>query len=202
LAVAVGSAQGRLGLLVLALPVIALSCARGPAPPDPAALGDVDPAVRALIDEHTAAVNEVPSSADRWGTLGMAYEGNGFTGPAREAYRTATTFENDHGRWWYRLAILAQRNGDTDAALAAFDRAIALSPDVVAARWRRGLLLLDRGDLDAAEAAFKVAANLAPNDSAGVTGLARVLMARGHVDQAATRLEALLERSPVDRYAY
>ena len=186
-----------LGILLLAT-----ACTRGPQPPDLATLGTLDPAVRALLDEQVAAVRDGPTVADGWGRLGMAFEANGFTAPARDAYRTATTFENQHGRWWYRLALLAQRDGDVDAALQDFDRAIALSPDFVPARWRRGLLLLDRGDLDGAEAAFKVAANLAPNDSAAATGLARVLLARNQPGPAASRLELLIARAPTDRYAY
>ncbi len=69
-------------------------------------------------------------------------------------------------------------------------------------RWRRGLVLLDRGDLGEAEAAFRVAVNLAPGDAGGATGLARVQMAGGHPEEAAATLEALLDRTPQDRYAY
>lgn len=147
-------------------------------------------------------MRDAPAVADRWGLLGMAYEANGFTPQAREAYGVATTLENAHGRWWYRLALLAQRDGDLETAVTGFDHAIALSPDFVPARWRRGLLLLDRGDIDGAEAAFRVASNLAPTDSAGATGLARVLMARGRTDEAVGRLEALIAHAPGDRYAY
>jgi protein O-GlcNAc transferase len=182
--------------------LLATGCTRGPQPPDLATLGTLDPEVHELLAEHVMAVRESPGVADPWGTLGMAFEANGFTAPARDAYRTATTLENQHGRWWYRLALMAQRDGDVETALAAFDRAIALSPDFVPARWRRGLLLLDRGDLDGAEAAFRVATNLAPNDPAGAIGLARVFLARNQADQAAARLESLLERAPTDRYAY
>jgi len=196
-----GSALVRFALGLVSL-VMAAACTRGPVPPDPAALTDLDPALRTLLDQQTAAVRDAPAVADRWGMLGMAYEANGFTPPAREAYRVATTLENAHGRWWYRLALLAQRDGDLDTAVTGFDQAIALSPDFVPARWRRGLLLLDRGDLDGAESAFRVASNLAPNDSAGATGLARVLMARGRTDEAVRRLEALIAQAPADRYAY
>jgi tetratricopeptide (TPR) repeat protein len=181
---------------------LAAACARGPQPPDVAALGDLDPAVQTLLAEQVAAVRERPHDPDLWGRLGMAFEANGLTPQARDAYLAATAGDNSHGRWWYRRALLAQRDGDTDAALAALDRAIVLSPDYVPARWRRGLLLLDRGDLDGAEAAFRVASNLAPADPAGPTGLARVLLARERHQEAATRLEALLADAPGDRYAY
>ncbi len=188
--------------LIPGILLMAAACARGPAPPELAPLGELDPAVRTLLDERIAIVRDAPAEADAWGTLGMAFEANGFTPPARESYRTATTFENAHGRWWYRLGLLAQRGGDIDEALAAFDRGIALSPDYVPLRWRRGLLLLDRGDVEAADTAFRVAVNLAPGDAASATGQARVLMARGQAADAAARLEALLERTPADRYAY
>ena len=63
-------------LLVVAL-LFAQACDRTPSPPDPAALEDVDPEVKALIVEHTAAVNASRSDPARWGRLGMAYEANG-----------------------------------------------------------------------------------------------------------------------------
>ena len=153
-----------LGILLLAT-----ACTRGPQPPDLATLGALDPAVRALLDEQVGR----RARRARPSPIAGARLGDGARGQrahragARRLPPRPRRCENQHGRWWYQLALLAQRDGDTDAALQAFDRAIALSPDYVPARWRRGLLLLDRGDLDGAEAAFKVAANLAPNDSAG-----------------------------------
>ena len=53
---------------------MAAACTRGPVPPDPAALTDLDPALRTLLDQQTAAVRDAPAVADRWGMLGMAYE--------------------------------------------------------------------------------------------------------------------------------
>lgn len=167
-----------------------------------AALGTIDPAIRALLESQVAAVRESPADADAWGLLGMAFDANGFTAQARQAYTSATALPAGHGRWWYHLGRLRARDGDEAGALAAFDQAIAASPDYVPARWRRGQLLLDRGDLDGADAAFRVAANLAPDDPAGPSGQARVQLARGDHAGAVARLEALVERSPLDRYLY
>ncbi len=182
--------------------MLASSCERGPAPPDLASFGTLDPAVSALVAEQLAVVKASPEDGNAWGRLGLALEANGLTAQARDTYAVATARPASHGRWWYHLARAQSREGDTDAALAAFDHAIALSPDYVPARWRRGQLLLDRGDLDGAEAAFRVAVNLAPRDSAATTGLARVHLAKGQPQEAAARLEALLDRTPTDRYAY
>lgn len=198
------SAVVRLGpSLVLAAGLFVMSaCQRGPAVPDVAAFGTLDPAVAALVTGQLAALRAAPDDADRWGVLGLALEANGATPAAKDAYGTATTLEAAHGRWWYHLARLRARDGDTEGALTAFDAAIARSPDYVPARWRRGLLLLDRGDLAGAEAAFRVAVNLAPGDPAGATGLARVQLAGGRPAEAVETLDALLERAPAARYAY
>jgi len=183
---------------LLALP----ACQRGPVVPELASFGPLDPAVSSLIAEHLAAVAEAPSDANRWGVLAMTLEANGLTPRARDLYDTAASLNASHGRWWHHLARLRAREGDTDGALAAYDRAIVASPDYAPSRWRRGLLLLDRGDLSDAEAAFRVAVNLAPGDSGGATGLARVQLAQGEPGEAAATLETLLDRTPLDRYAY
>ena len=193
-------------LLVAVVTLLLSACQRGPAPPELASFGTLDPAVSALLTEQLAAVRAAPSDADNWGRLAMALEANGLTPQARDTYATATapamTRLAAHGRWWYHLARLKSRAGETDAALAAFDQAIHLSPDYVPARWRRAQLLLDRGDLEGAEAAFTVAGNLSPRDPAGAVGLARVQLAQGKPGEAATALEAVIERAPTLRYAY
>lgn len=193
----------RLPLVIVAASVVSLAaCQRGPAVPELAAYGTLEPAVAAVLTERLTAVSAARTDADQWGRLGMALEANGLTPQAKDAYAAATTLPATHGRWPYHLARLRARDGDTAGALAAYDDAITRSPDYVPARWRRGLVLLDRGDITAAEAAFRVAVNLAPADSAGVTGLARVQMAQGKAQDAAATLEALLDRAPDDRYAY
>ncbi len=193
-------------LLIVAVALLFSACQRGPAPPELASFGTLDPAVSMLLTEQLAALRAAPADADNWGALAMALEANGLTTQARDIYTvgtsTATTMPTAHGRWWYHLARLKSREGDTEAALAAFDQAIALSPDYVPARWRRGQLLLDRGDLAGAEAAFRVAANLAPRDPAGAVGLARVHLAQGQNSAAAATLEAVIEGAPMLRYAY
>ena len=170
--------------------------------PELASFGTLDPAVSAVVAEQLAAVEAAPRDGDAWGRLALALEANGLTAPARDTYAQAAALPAAHGRWWYHLARMKSREGDTDAALAAFDRAIERSPDYVPARWRRGQLLFDRGDLAGAEAAFTVAVNLSPRDAASAIGLARVQIAKGRYQEAATGLEALLERTPTDRYAY
>lgn len=189
-------------LVALAVLALATGCARGPQPPDLKALGTLDPQVAALLADLTAAVRDSASDGNRWGELGMAFEANGFTAQAKDAYASAATLPSPHGRWWYHVARMKARDGDTDGALAAFDRAIALSAEYVPARWRRGQLLLDRGDLDGAEAAFHVAANLAPSDPAGPVGLARVYLARGQHQAAADALDAVIAHAPAERYLY
>jgi tetratricopeptide (TPR) repeat protein len=199
----VPSSVCRLPLVVVAASLLSLAaCQRGPAVPELAAYGTLEPAVATVLTERLAAVTAARTDADQWGRLAMALEANGLTPQAKDTYGIAATLPATHGRWPYHLARLRARDGDTAGALAAYDDAITRSPDYVPARWRRGLVLLDRGDLAAAEAAFRVAVNLAPADSAGVTGLARVQMAQGTPQDAAATLEALLERAPDDRYAY
>ncbi len=192
----------RLPLLLIAASLLSLAaCQRGPAVPELAAYGTLEPAVAAVLTERLTALAAARTDADQWGRLAMALEANGLTpqakgptpSPRPSPRRTAA------GRiTWPGCAPATATAG----ALAAYDEAITRSPDYVPARWRRGLVLLDRGDLAAAEAAFRVAVNLAPADSAGVTGLARVQMALGTPQEAAATLEALIERTPDDRYAY
>lgn len=191
---------GRLTVLVALCATWA--CQRGPAVPDLASYGTLDPAVATLVTDDLRALAEAPTDANRWGVLGLTLEANGLTPKAEDAYRIATTLPASHGRWWYHLARLRARAGDTDAALAAFEQAIAKSPDYAPARWRKGQLLFDRGDHAGADAAFRVAANLAPDDVTAATGLARVQLATGRAADAAATVEAVLARVPTDRYAY
>ena len=97
---------------------IAAACARGPAPPDPASIGDLDPEVKTLIEEQTAAVNQQRSDATRWGRLAMAYEANGRLVEAENAYAVAIELGDSEPLWRYHRALLVARRGDLQPALA------------------------------------------------------------------------------------
>jgi tetratricopeptide (TPR) repeat protein len=183
--------------------LLVTACRQAPAlpPPDPVALGQIDPAVRSLIDESTASVNAQPGDAARWDRLAMAYEANGFLVQAAQSYDAAVTLDPRTPQPLYRRALLRARRGDADAALADLDRVIALAPSYVPARWRQGLWLLDRGDTAEAEAAFQYAAQAAPADPAGTIGLALVHLAKREDAEAAAVLERTLAAEPGQRYA-
>ena len=181
--------------------LLSAGCNRGPAPPDPASYGELDPAVSALLQDLTAGVNADRSDAARWGRLAMGLEANGFLVQAAEHYATAVRLNDTEPRWRYQQALLLARRGDVDAALADLERVIALDPGYVPARWRQGLWLLDRGDTDRARAAFQVAAQAAPGDPAGASGLALVQLSKREDAGAASTLEKLLAASPGNRYA-
>ncbi len=178
-----------------------VGCERGPAPADPATFGQLDPAVRTLLDELTAAVNADRSDAARWGRLAMGLEANGLLVQAAENYQRAVRLDETEPRWRYRQAVLRARRGEHDAALADIEQVIARASDYAPARWRQGLWLLDRGDAAKAQAAFQSAARLAPADPAGHTGLALVHLSKGENTEAAAALEKLLAATPGDRYA-
>ena len=126
--------------------LLSSACERGPAPANPRTFGELDPAVAALLDELTAAVNADRSDAARWGRLGMALEANGLLVQAAANYEVAVRLDGDEPRWRYRLALLKARRGEVDAALADLDRVVQLAPDYAPARWKQGLWWLDRGD--------------------------------------------------------
>jgi tetratricopeptide (TPR) repeat protein len=186
---------------IAAILAIAAACARGPAPPDPASLGDLDPDVRALIEEHTAAVNQERSDPARWGRLGMAYEANGRLAEAENAYAVAIGLGDSEPRWRYYRALLVARRGDLQPALADLDRVIALAPAYAPARWQQGFWRLDLGDTEGALASFRAALQAAPDDPAGAVGIARVHLSKREDAAAAAALEQLLERAPGNRYA-
>ena len=156
-----------------------MACGRGPDPPDLASLGPLDPAVKTLLDERTAAVRAARSDATSWGGLGTAFEANGLLAAAETAYAEAARLDSREPRWLYRIALLRARRGDLDGALADMDRVIHLAPTYAPARWHRGQWLLDRGEVPGAESAFRAVLQSVPNDPAASAGLARVFLARG-----------------------
>lgn len=189
----------RAALFVLTL--LSAGCSRGPAPADPGTFGDLDPAVRTLLLELTAAVNVDRTDAGRWGRLAMGLEANGLLAPAAADYAVAISLDGKEPRWRYRQALLRARRGELEAALADLEQVIVLAPGYAPARWRQGLWRLDLGDAAGAQTAFQAAVQAAPNDPAGHIGTALVHLSQREDAKAVAALEKLLAAAPGDRYA-
>jgi tetratricopeptide (TPR) repeat protein len=205
LLIAIGGVRELVGAVPRAAVVVgillAVSCNRGPVPPDLSALGSLDPAVLTLLRDLKARVDDRRSDAGGWGRLGMGFEANGLLVEAEDAYDTAVMLEDNEPRWRYRRALLRARRGETSEALADLARVIALAPAYAPARWRQGLWLLDRGDSDSAETSMREAIRIAPDDPAGQIGLARVQLTLRQDAAAAETLDSFLAVHPGQRYA-
>ena len=188
------------GMIVVGT-LLCCGCEDGPTPADPRTFGELDPAVAALLDELTAAVNDDRSNAVRWGHLAMGLEANGLLVQAEENYGVAVRLNGNEPRWRYLAALLKARRGEIDVAITDVDRVIELAPGYAPARWKQGLWWLDGGDTAKAQSAFQAAVEAAPADPAGHIGLALVLLSNRNDAEAAAALETLLAKHPGDRYA-
>jgi tetratricopeptide (TPR) repeat protein len=169
-------------------------------PPPTADLTQADPEVAALILARVRDVEASPSDGMARGRLAQAYDANGFTAAAVEAYEQTTSLAPDNPRWLYHGACVRSELGDIEGALAAMDESIRRSARYGPAHWRRGQWLLDLGRLDEAEAAFRSALAVSPSSVAPRVGVARVHLKRKEPGPAIAELEELVREHPDEAY--
>ena len=161
---------------------------------DPIAVGldSTDANVVAVLREHIEAAQADPASGSRRGTLGLAYEANGYDAAALESYAQAEALDGDAFEWPYLQAILLQQQARFDEALERLDRALQIDPDYAPAWLWRGYWLLDVDRVEEAETSFSRADDLGAGAPA-VVGQSRVHLRRGDAPAALELLEPLSE---------
>jgi len=164
-----------------------------PAPRNPAAL---DPLVKRLIEQRTAALREHEADPSRWAALGNAYHANGLSEEAATCYAIAAEIEPSNPRWTYLRSILHADRGDFDAAIAEMNRVIALDSAFVPAYWRLGFWHLDRDELDQAETMLSLASRLEEGNAIPLVGLAMLAMRRGQTSDVIVWLEPVIADWP------
>ena len=143
-----------------------------------------------LLRARIEAAEAHPVSGEHRGTLGLAYEANGYDAAALATYEQAETFAPDAFAWPYLQAILQQQQAHFDKAFAALDRATEIDPTYAPAWLWRGHWLLDMDRLDAAATAFGRARELGAGAPA-VVGQARIHLRRGSPELALEILHPL-----------
>ena len=167
---------------------------RGSTVADPIAVGldSSDANVVRVLREHIEAARANPHSGSHRGTLGLAYEANGYDAAALESYAQADALDGDAFEWPYLQAILLQQQAHFDEALERMDRALQIDPDYAPAWLWRGYWLLDVDRVEEAETSFSRADDLGAGAPAGV-GQSRVHLRRGDAPAALELLEPLSE---------
>ena len=188
-----------LSILVVAFPVAcgdagnqdgASSGGSTVAEPIAVGLDSTDVSVAKVLREQIEAARMHPDSGSHRGTLGLAYEANGYDAAALESYAQAEALAGDAFEWPYLQAILLQQQARFDEGLARLDRALGIAPDYAPAWLLRGYWMLDVDRIDEAATAFSRAHELGAGPAA-VVGQARVHLRRGDAALALELLEPL-----------
>ena len=161
---------------------------------NPVAVGldSTDPNVVAVLRDRIEAAQANPESGSHRGTLGLAFEANGYDAAALDTYAQAEALDGEAFEWPYLQAILLQQQARFDEALERMDRALEIDPDYAPAWLWRGYWLLDVDRIDDAETSFSKASDLGAGAPA-VVGRSRVHLRRGNAAAALELLEPLSE---------
>ena len=156
-------------------------------------LDSSDANVVAVLRGHIEAAQANPDSGRHRGTLGLAYEANGYDAAALDSYAQAEALDGSAFEWPYLQAILLQQQARFDEALERMDRALEIDPDYAPAWLWRGFWLLDVDRIDEAKTSFSKAGDLGAGAPA-VVGRSRVHLRRGDAGAALELLDPLSEK--------
>ncbi len=173
-----------------------------PAPVRPADLGQLDPEIRSILEEHLESAAREPRSARNHGTLGLIYEANGMWTEAERSFRIAGELDPDEALWQLHRALALRELGDPRGARALLGRARDQDARSAPVHYHLGDLLLEAGRLDEAIDCFESAAALAPRQPEGHAALGAALLRKRSYAEAASRLEKAVALDPEYRTAH
>jgi tetratricopeptide (TPR) repeat protein len=196
----------RVRLLGAALaPAVSLACARSGAAPEPVAPvhgAALDPAVRALVDEHLGPARARPDDARLHATLGLVYEANTMWPEAEQSFANAARLAPEEPLWRLHRAIALAQLGEDERALELLSAVGAELPGSAAVQQRLGEALLRSGALAESHERFSATTRLEPDRPEGWVGLGAVELARGKAGAAARALERAVGLDPAYRRAH
>lgn len=175
---------------------------KGPAPIQPSQPEILPPQVTTLLDKYIEAARTDPGSADKHGTLGLAYEANDLWQEALASFQIAHQLAPTEAMWTLHTAISQLRLGDADGALATLQEGVQAHPDDAVMQDYLGELQLQRGMTASARDAFRAAAGAAPRAAEPLVGLGDVHMTESKPGDAIATLEGAVELDPGYRAAH
>lgn len=165
----------------------------------PEVLDDLDPQLRAYVEQNIAWTREAPRDPARQASLGKVYAANELWRAALGCFQNVARLDPDEPLAEYYQAVALRKLGETDACTAHLRKVAKRFPNFAPGQHRLGDSLLETGALDEAEPAFRRVIQLEPSAPHGYVGLADVKMRRGEHADAAKLLEKALGFDPRDR---
>ena len=149
-----------------------------------------DDAVEKLLSNLTDQVVAEPENADLRGTLGLAYDANGYSASAAQCYKEAHRLAPEQPEWPYLLAILSAHESDLQAASTWMSKSLELDPQYQAGFLWQGRWHLELNQINEARTTFEKAAAIGDHPVADL-GLAEVALHTGDTENAVRALEQL-----------
>ena len=184
-------------LLVLVVVLLAAGCT----PPGPRALLDGEKLIkqekyREAVEKLKLATQLLPTNAQSWNHLGLAYHGLGEYEKAIEAYQKALTINPDLESVRYNLGVLylqTDRPGDAARELTSF---VVMRPTSVDGLVKLGSAQIRLGDWDRAATVYTQAYKASPTSPDVLNGLGLIQMHRRQLGDARRFFQAALEERP------
>jgi len=190
-------------LLVSLCLLVGLAACRpdGYPPAQPQDLDALEPPVRRLVEERSAAVTAAPADALAHANLGAAYWANGMFLPAAESFAQAGALDPSESLWPYYQSRAMRNLGRTERVLAPLQRALEIDEDLAPAHLLFGWIQFDDGDVAEARSSFQRARSLAPDQPEPLIGLATLALDEGQPKEARDLAQAALDRLETSRHA-
>jgi tetratricopeptide (TPR) repeat protein len=195
--------SSRVLILILAL-LVAFALVRSvstwltpiPAIPVPQNLEELQPQLRAYIQEQLDWVQDSPRQMERHATLGMVYAANQLWSEALLAFQNAAHLQPNEPLAHLYVAVATQETTGQDAALELYRQITRRFPTFPHGFQRLGETALRAGLTDEAATAFHRLVELAPNEWRGHAGLGEVQLRQGNHAQAVAHLEQAVALDP------
>ncbi len=170
-------------------------------PAQPRDLDALEPPVRRLVEERSAAVVAAPGDARAHADLGAAFWANGLFLPAAESFAQAGALEPGEPLWPYYESRALRNLGRAEGSLAPLERALEIDGGAAPAHLLFGWIQLDEGEVVGARSSFERARGLAPDRPEPLIGLATLALEEGRPEEARDLARAALERQEASRHA-
>ena len=186
---------------MLVLLSIGLVLLTGCGPPGPRALLKGQQLIEAgkyekAIARLQQAAQLLPTNAQAWNHLGLAYHGNGQLLPAIRAYRQALTLDNSLSAARFNLGCAYLDHNEPAPAIEQLTSFTYVQPNVPDGWIKLGTAQFRTNRLETAERSFHVALDLQTNNCEALNGLGLIQFQRRRYAEAAAFFDRALSRNP------